>query len=1063
VPKDERKVGHNQFESGYAQRLSRLHATVPAIRVKVYTTDPKVAGAAVTCSARDLGSLEYFLRRLSQVVTLPHNTGAIRKLYSLDESEITDGTELADGEEYIVVGTFQGQLTHVRRRIALLDSQETDKAMLSSPTEQLRERTLSFGPNKPRGRRSSRSPTKEWERTPSRTPSRSPTKQRELTVLSMHSSKSTVGGSVGLPAIHRVGTKAELRPPPTAGTLTRERTLPRIGGNSRKEEKPSRLLQKLRGHRPRLVEVSHDPESLHWLWEDLEGKYVDTDGSPTVSLASLVDLMTKTEPVLSKPYAWEYAYSVLNQRKDSCISTVTPAAVGTICEAVLHVTMAMVATGSMSNVSHPVDLGTFRAAIDALFTGDSDQTWRSLSADATDQAFEFIARTTRANDIGFTADSFHLWYLQRMMPTVAWARTLGPTGSVQSLAGVPLGPDAAGAYDTDDEDGLAEDDGLYVRARESHTALAGTATLTKKQAKLLKGVFSRTTRDVNSLIRDQPQCEALFDEIDTGVCGVVTLFSANAVLASQFPILSHKGALLCGFRIATGRQGNSILDQDGAMVELLGDTWVCRHEMQPLIRSVFYANKVFRTLGIQGDGEGISVTLQEFQRVIKVLGLKLGEMKVLSKFEHIVQSGRQGSTLEPRATVTVDQLCAWYSRERCALPLDTADAREMQGTSAGSRSVAEAHVTLVQMSKTASFYHLLSGMWRAVWPGQEDGFEGLSTPEVVGRMIGASDSLEAEGDTKSTVFSGLSHSDAAELHDPTVYMLQRGNSKAKLNLVDAKGCVAHYVARAVVMERFHSVANDANVSVAEFMQLGRDLAPRMSKVELTTAYATLLDDAQQARASDRGSFRGARISRVPATTVRQWLEIQGTETFRVLLSLSTLDRWMHAVAIERSRLESLFCAADVDFNGEISATEFETVVNALVPRPDSILPSPYGDTSWDFEMVDAGFDLIDGNGRRRFRRTLFTLLATAVVSRLAHVGVDNVDNCVVSYRLFHLCADFFGLPTDHALGGFATTFQRLLKREIGSGETIDMDQAVSVRVAAVHLGKAAFLNYSSSF
>jgi hypothetical protein len=50
--------------------------------------------------------------------------------------------------------------------------------------------------------------------------------------------------------------------------------------------------------------------------------------------------------------------------------------------------------------------------------------------------------------------------------------------------------------------------------------------------------------------------------------------------------MSHKGALVAGFRTATDRRAGVEVNEDGSVRELVGDAWVTQREMAPFIRDV---------------------------------------------------------------------------------------------------------------------------------------------------------------------------------------------------------------------------------------------------------------------------------------------------------------------------------------------------------------------------------------------------------------------------------------------------------------------------------------------
>lgn len=180
------------------------------------------------------------------------------------------------------------------------------------------------------------------------------------------------------------------------------------------------------------------------------------------------------------------------------------------------------------------------------------------------------------------------------------------------------------------------------------------------------------------------------------------------------------------------------------------------------------------------------------------------------------------------------------------------------------------------------------------------------------------------------------------------------------------------------------------------------------------------------------------------------------------------------------QLDRSIAQADVDGDGAVSRSEFVTVVKALLPPPwDGAGDGGYATqdggvnsrSAWD---IDASFEAGvspgslqrgTGNGsvlegRRGFRRSLFMLIATAAVTRLTGgVAAYDIDARVVTYRLFHFCAQFFDLGIGATPHGSATAFHVLQKQEYRG--VIRMDQPVSVRTAAAFLGREVFVKISS--
>ena len=80
--------------------------------------------------------------------------------------------------------------------------------------------------------------------------------------------------------------------------------------------------------------------------------------------------------------------------------------------------------------------------------------------------------------------------------------------------------------------------------------------------------------------------------------------------------------------------------------------------------------------------------------------------------------------------------------------------------------------------------------------------------------------------------------------------------------------------------------------------------------------------------------------------------------------------------------------------------------------------------------------MVDLDGRKGFRRTLFALISIAVVTRIVG-GVsggptkrsNNIDARVVTFRLFHFCAQFFNLAIGATPHASVTAFHSLQKRE----------------------------------
>lgn len=269
VPQELKKAGQNAEEIGYEERMERLHAASTAMRITIYTTDASVDGVSVTLSDRDIYSFEYLLRRLAHLISLPQNTGAIRKLYDADAREITSGSELTPDGNYIATGSFKGSVKDVRRRAIILAEQLGTQPPL-------------------------------WH--------------DEGADDNDHGATGGGGGSSSpttLPPIHRVKNTTPTSPRPvrrSGGTK-----LPSVG-RAKAVDSPQRIdvsLAKLDKKRGRLVAKTHNTVWLQSLWESLRDRWTHSDGGVAVCLSSLIAHMAKVEPLLDMPYAWEYALLTL--------------------------------------------------------------------------------------------------------------------------------------------------------------------------------------------------------------------------------------------------------------------------------------------------------------------------------------------------------------------------------------------------------------------------------------------------------------------------------------------------------------------------------------------------------------------------------------------------------------------------------------------------------------------------------------------------------------------------------------------------------------------------------
>mmetsp|Transcript_29460 Transcript_29460/g.77230 ORF Transcript_29460/g.77230 Transcript_29460/m.77230 type:complete len:1184 (+) Transcript_29460:439-3990(+) len=1017
IPKDPRKEGCFRFDPDYEQRVSRLHATTRAIRITIHTTDPETPGVTVTCSSRDVVSMDSFLRRLAENVSLPCNTGAIRKLYSMEEDEIEDGGDLVDGEHYIAVGTFNGQLHHVQRRIA-----------------QLKAPPLHDGPSPKR-------------------------LERDSTAIAAADWLGRGRTDVTLPSIARSGTLSG-HESLTRSSPSRSCTFPRLGRRHASESTPKQQLQKLRGHRSRLLFVSRDPEALEILWGRLGGKHDDGTGTTVVCLASIVTEMVHDEPLLNMPYAWEYAFSALWQRGAGCISTVSPTQLGVLIEAAIHVCMAMLATGALSEISLPMNLQMFRTTVTHLFTGvvDVGEPWDRLERAEVDREYKEITKATRADDAGFTVDSFYVWFLHRMMPHGEFARNLRSTEVKRRQHHQHLSAEEDAAFDSEGEGGDSTDDeeALYRSARASHgtksLADRGPMRSSKRQTKVLRTLFTRAERDMEVLVRDPDRCDTLFDELDDGDCGVITLAEVGRFATGFIKVLRHYGALLGAFRCATGRKGHIVLHADGSMKALVGNTWVRRGDLPPLLRNALFANKIYQTLGIAGDGESVIVTLSEFQKVLRVLRLKFSEMKTLSEFEKIVTIG--GKTVaEAHPTVTLDQLCIWYANLHMPLP--------PQQAAPGSFDVTLEHL---YSSARVNRHRLVAGMWQAVCPGHEADYTPLMASEIVGRMFAAEDSLAASDAAIRDMISSMTGPEAAKLHDMTAYSSGPG-SRETLPLGEAKDCVAKFVARAYAGYALRGVSRESNVSERQFVVLGLELLPNKRRATLASEYRRIKAVSREGstKSHGRASFRGhsGRRRGVTVNQVQQWLEMELRHVFRNMLALSSLDRWMRTSCTDRRSLENIFTEADADKSGAISKTELETVMNAMVPSPGDDV---HGQECAGWDVVAAFGTVAPGAGgeidRPQFRRCLYFLIVAALMAGLFDVDID-LNSRVVTYRFFRFCAEFLELDAAEPDPSIVL-FQRLQRSQFGEGHLISLSKPLPIRIAALHLAKAAFSQYSGT-
>lgn len=68
--------------------MAKLTHCIAALRLTVVTVDPTMHGVDFLVSPKDRVSFDTFLRRVSEKIILPHNTGAIRGLYDKHVSMI---------------------------------------------------------------------------------------------------------------------------------------------------------------------------------------------------------------------------------------------------------------------------------------------------------------------------------------------------------------------------------------------------------------------------------------------------------------------------------------------------------------------------------------------------------------------------------------------------------------------------------------------------------------------------------------------------------------------------------------------------------------------------------------------------------------------------------------------------------------------------------------------------------------------------------------------------------------------------------------------------------------
>jgi hypothetical protein len=248
----------------------------------------------------------FLLRRLVDVVTLPQNTGAVRKLYNSEAREIKGCDELTPDGNYIATGSFKGSIKHVRRRCILLAEQ------LGAPPPLWHDEAGGLGLEDD---------------------------AHDGGGVGLGSDDAAAGSSGKLPPIHRVSNKSTAPSPSPllagTGRATRRTKLPSVG-RAKPVDAPDRLdasLVKFDKKRERLVAKTHNPAWLQSLWESLRDRWTPSESGPAVCLSSLVAHMAKVEPLLDMPYAWEYAFDALLRGSGARISMVIPSNLGSVIEA----------------------------------------------------------------------------------------------------------------------------------------------------------------------------------------------------------------------------------------------------------------------------------------------------------------------------------------------------------------------------------------------------------------------------------------------------------------------------------------------------------------------------------------------------------------------------------------------------------------------------------------------------------------------------------------------------------------------------------------------------------
>jgi hypothetical protein len=159
--------------------------------------------------------------------------------------------------------------------------------------------------------------------------------------------------------------------------------------------------------------------------------------------------------------------------------------------------------------------------------------------------------------------------------------------------------------------------------------------------------FAELEHRIKAMVQSPKERDGLWHALDYNGNGLVSLAEIDKWVVEQYPLLDHKPALMRAYKKTTLKDGD-------------GDAWVEKHEFGPLVRNLFYFNKLFKIFdGIDTDDDN-RIDFDEFFEGLSLLGVEIPPEDAEAAFKSIDVNGG--------GFILFDELCAFYAKHH--IPVD---------------------------------------------------------------------------------------------------------------------------------------------------------------------------------------------------------------------------------------------------------------------------------------------------------------------------------------------------------------------------------------------------------